>query len=55
MAVAQKQWLPQYKSAIGEAEHRLQAGQLIPTRSGYNGAARVRIKTVEQMADQQPE
>jgi len=50
MLVAQAQWLPQYKSAIEEAKKRLASGNLIPTREGYKGAARKKVKTVEEMA-----
>jgi alpha-galactosidase len=50
MLVAQAQWLPQYKKAIAAAKKRLASGNLIPTRSGYKGAARLAVKTVEQMA-----
>ena len=50
MLVAQAQWLPQYKDAIEEAKKRLASGKLIPTRDDYKGAARLKIKTVEEMA-----
>ncbi len=50
MLVAQKQWLPQYGKAIGEAEKRLKDSKLIPVREGYQGAARLHTKTVEEMA-----
>jgi len=48
--VAQAQWLPQYGKAIEEAKTRLAAGNLIPTKSGYQGAARLHTKTVAEMA-----
>jgi alpha-galactosidase len=48
MLVAQELWLPQYKDAIAEAKKRLASGDLIPT-SDYEGAARLKIKTVEEM------
>ncbi|AGA57655.1 family 4 glycosyl hydrolase, alpha-galactosidase/6-phospho-beta-glucosidase [Thermobacillus composti KWC4] len=52
MLVAQEQWLPQYKEAIAAAKARLEAGRaagtLIPTRD-YQGAARLKVKTVEEM------
>ncbi len=44
MLVAGAKWLPQYKSAIAEARKRLSKGNLIPTRSGYKGAARLEVK-----------
>jgi alpha-galactosidase len=47
--VAQAQWLPQYTSASAAAEARLAKGNLIPTRSNYEGAARLQIKSVEVM------
>lgn len=48
MLVAQEAWLPQYSAAIAEAKQRLAAGNLIPTRD-YEGAARVKVKTVAEM------
>jgi alpha-galactosidase len=48
MLVAQEQWLPQYGDAISAAKQRLAAGNLIPTKD-YEGAARLRTKTVEEM------
>ena len=50
MLVAQAQWLPQYKVAIEEAAKRLESGNLIPTKNDYRGAARLKTKTVEEMA-----
>ncbi len=50
MLVAQEQWLPQYKTAIEKAKKRLASGNLIPTRDDYKGAARLKTKTVEEMA-----
>jgi alpha-galactosidase len=49
MLVAQEQWLPQYAEAIAAAKKRLSAGNLIPTKE-YEGAARLHVKTVEEMA-----
>ncbi len=49
MLVAQEKWLPQYKAAIKAAKARLEAGNLIPTKE-YRGAARLKIKSVEEMA-----
>lgn len=48
--VAQEQWLPQYKKAIEEAKKRLSSGNLIPTKEGYQGAARKKVRTVDEMA-----
>ncbi|MET3208165.1 UNVERIFIED_CONTAM: hypothetical protein ABIC26_001101 [Paenibacillus sp. PvR008] len=48
MLVAQEAWLLQYGAAIVEARERLAAGNLIPTRD-YEGAARIKVKTVEEM------
>ncbi len=50
MLVAQSKWLPQYKVAIEEARSRLESGNLIPTKEGYRGAARLKTKTIEEMA-----
>lgn len=48
MLVAQAKWLPQYSDAITAAEERLATGDLIPTKA-YEGAARLKVKTVEEM------
>lgn len=48
MLVAQEQWLPQYSEAIAAAKQRLADGPLLPTRD-YAGAARLKVKTVEEM------
>jgi alpha-galactosidase len=47
--VAQEQWLPQYSQAIAQAKERLSSGNLIPTKN-YQGAARLKVKSVEEMA-----
>lgn len=49
MLVAQEAWLPQYGEAIDAARERLQKGPLIPTREGYKGAARKKIKNIDEM------
>ncbi|MFB9277790.1 alpha-glucosidase/alpha-galactosidase [Cohnella cellulosilytica] len=49
MVVAQEKWLPQYAEAITEAKARLAGGKSVPTRDGYSGAARLRVKSVEEM------
>lgn len=51
MLVAQGAWLPQYGSAISAAKKRLSSSNLIPTRENYQGAARLKIKSVEEMAN----
>ncbi len=48
MLAAQEAWLPQYGTAIGEAKKRLASGKLIATKN-YAGAARLQVKTVEEM------
>jgi alpha-galactosidase len=58
LLVEQAQWLPQYGDAIASAKARLDegkaAGTLIPTKVGYEGSARLKIKTVDEMrADRQ--
>lgn len=50
MLVAQAEWLPQYRVAIEAAKKNLESGNLIPTKEGYKGAARLKTKTVEEMA-----
>jgi alpha-galactosidase len=49
MLVAQQQWLPQYGDAIAAATKRMADGPLLPTREGYRGAARLKVKTVDEM------
>ena len=51
MLVAQKEWLPQYSDVIAEAEKRMAGDSLIPTNEGYEGAARLHTKTVEEMKE----
>ena len=51
MLVAQAKWLPQYESAVEEAKERLSSGNLVPTRENYQGAARLKTKTVEEMME----
>lgn len=50
MLIAGEQWLPQYKEAIKTAKENAQKGNRIPTNEGYRGAARLKIKTIEEMA-----
>ena len=53
MLVEQAQWLPQYGKAIAEAKARLEAGKiagtLLSTNTGYEGSARLKIKTIDEM------
>lgn len=49
LLVAQEKWLPQYKDAIAKAKERLAKGPLVPVREGYRGAARLEMKTIEEM------
>ncbi len=55
MLVAQAEWLPQYKEAIEEAKENLSKGDLIPTKDGYEGSARLKVKSVEEMAEDRKE
>ncbi|AFC27568.1 MelA [Paenibacillus mucilaginosus 3016] len=48
LLVAQEAWLPQYGAAIAEAKARLAEGLKVPVRD-YRGAARLHVKTVEEM------
>ncbi|HEY3376472.1 MAG TPA: alpha-glucosidase/alpha-galactosidase [Armatimonadota bacterium] len=50
MLVAQAEWLPQFGPAIAAAKARLAQGNLLPTKD-YAGAARLRTKTIEEMAE----
>jgi alpha-galactosidase len=49
MLVALGEWLPQYEDEIPLAEDRLKTGPLVPTQEGYQGAARLHLRTVEEM------
>ncbi|HZJ83612.1 MAG TPA: alpha-glucosidase/alpha-galactosidase [Clostridia bacterium] len=51
MLVAQAEWLPQYESAIEASKKSLESDNLIPTKEGYKGSARLKTKTVEEMAE----
>jgi alpha-galactosidase len=48
MLIAQAEWLPQYGAAIEEAKKNYLSGNLLPTKD-YLGAARLKVKTVEEM------
>lgn len=50
LLVAQAKWLPQYTEAIEKAKQRLASDDLIPTKD-YKGAARLKVKTVKEMAE----
>lgn len=50
MLIAQEKWLPQYGAAIEKAKARFASGNLLPTREGYQGAARQRVKTPGEVA-----
>jgi len=50
MLVAQEKWLPQYRDAIADAKKRLAKGNLIPVKTGYLGAARLKEKTIDEIA-----
>jgi len=50
MLVAQARWLPQYRRAIAAARARLRRGPRLPTRQGFRGAARLRVRTPAELA-----
>jgi alpha-galactosidase len=50
MLIAGERWLPQYKRAIAEAKEFFASGKALPTGNSL-GAARRRVKTVEEMAE----
>lgn len=50
MLVAQEQWLPQYREAVKQAKENLAGEKRIPTKDGYQGAARMPEKTVQEVA-----
>lgn len=49
MLVAGEPWLPQYTAAIAEAKERMASGNLIATLTDNEGAARLKVKSVEEM------
>ncbi|WP_123039644.1 alpha-glucosidase/alpha-galactosidase [Cohnella candidum] len=49
MLVAGERWLPQYGEAIAAAKKRLAEGPRVATREGYRGAARLHVKTMDEM------
>jgi alpha-galactosidase len=55
LLIAQAQWLPQYGEAIAQARARFAAGPLLPTREGYTGAARQRVKTAQEVSAERKE
>ncbi|QTL97026.1 alpha-galactosidase [Iocasia frigidifontis] len=50
MLIAQAEWLPQYQVDIKKAEKNLSKGSLISTKDGYEGAARLKVKSIEELA-----
>lgn len=55
MLIAQAQWLPQYADTIPEAQARLSAaeqeGSRVKRREGWQGAARIPTKSIEEMSE----
>lgn len=51
--IEQEEWLPQYAKAISEAKGRYrmskESGTLLQTKKGYQGAARLPLKSIEEM------
>ena len=52
MLIALEPWMPQYKEQIAKIKtHREAMGWPIPTKVGYQGAARLEVKSIEEMAE----
>lgn len=51
MLIAQERWLPQYQNVIARAKERMKSGNLIKTKDNYEGAARLKIKTIKEMKE----
>ena len=49
MLIAQEEWLPQYSEAIKVAKELFANGNLLPTKEGYEGAARLHVKDIEEL------
>ena len=50
MLIEEEEWLPQYEKVIKEAKNRRKEIELIPTRQGYEGAARLKVKSIDEIA-----
>jgi len=51
LLLATGEWLPQYSAVMPEVKARLaDTEKRLPTRDGYQGAARLKVKTVEELA-----
>lgn len=55
MLVAQEQWLPQYGKAIAEAKERLIHTPRLSTQTSTEGAARLKVKSIEEMSHDKEE
>jgi alpha-galactosidase len=55
LLIAQARWLPQYGDAIAQARARFATGHLLPTREGYAGAVRQRVKTAQEVSAERKE
>ncbi len=51
MLIAQEEWLPQYAEAIAKAKTRRATEPRIPVKEGYQGAARLATKSLEEMVE----
>lgn len=49
MLIAQAEWLPQYTKAVQEAKDRQKTEKRLPVKENYRGAARVQVKSVEEL------
>jgi len=54
LLIEEEQWLPQYAAAIAAAKERRAKGGLIPTKA-YAGAARLKTKTIDEIAARRPQ
>lgn len=50
MLIAGEKWLPQYKEEIAKAKLRMTSKTLLPTKEGYQGAARLHTKSIEELS-----
>lgn len=55
MLIAQEKWLPQYQKAIAQAKERWAKGNLLPVNENYEGAVRLKTKTIEEMEQNKEE
>ena len=52
MLIAQARWLPQFKKSVAAAKRRQRKGHRLPTKTDYQGAARIEVASISDMEEQ---